>query len=87
MLVSKKLKFALPPMQNPNVSQWNIGCVGDPTQNFHIGHVHFMLFVLISFALGTHRKAILQWNMGFNCRYRVEYGLKTLLNLSVYPVF
>ena len=27
------LKFALPPMQNPSTSQWNIGYVGSPTQN------------------------------------------------------
>ena len=46
------IKFALPPTQNPNASQWNIGCVGSPTQNFRIGHVYFKLFVLISFALG-----------------------------------
>ena len=39
--------------QNPNASQWNIGSVGSPTQNFRIGHVHFMFFVLISFALVT----------------------------------
>ena len=52
MLVSKNaftptrtLKFALPPTQNPNASQWNIGCVGSPTQNSCIGHVDFMLFI------------------------------------------
>ena len=38
------LKFTLPPTQNPNASQWNIGCVGSQTQNFHIGHVHFTFF-------------------------------------------
>ena len=30
----KTLKFALPPTQIPNESQWNIGCIGSPTQNF-----------------------------------------------------
>ena len=59
------MKFALPPRQNPNASQWNIGCVGSSTQNFRIGHVHFMLFVLISFALVTQREPSLQWNMDF----------------------
>ena len=51
-------------MQNPNTSQWNVGCVWSPTQNFHIGHVHFMLFVLISFALVTQHEPSLQWNIG-----------------------
>ena len=54
------------PMQNPNTSQWNIGCVGFQAQNSCIGHVHFMLFVSISFALGRQRKRSFQWNMGFN---------------------
>ena len=62
----KMLKFALPPMQSPNVSQWNLGCVGSPMQNSRVGHVHFMLFVLISFALVIQHKPSLQWNMGFS---------------------
>ena len=62
----RNIKFALPPMQNPKPSQWNIGCVGSTTQNFRIGHLHFMLFVLVSFALVTQRKPSLQWNMGFS---------------------
>ena len=41
---TRNIKFALPPMQNPNTNQWNIGCVG---------HVHVMLFVSISCALGS----------------------------------
>ena len=44
-------------MQNPNASQWNI--------DFRIGHVNFMLFVLILFLLVTQREPSLQWNMGF----------------------
>ena len=36
-----------------------------PTQNSGVGHVHFMFFVLISFALGSQRKPSFQWNMGF----------------------
>ena len=59
------IKFALPGTENPNASQWNIGCVGSPTQNFRVGHVHFMLFVLISFGMGNQCKPSLQWNMGF----------------------
>ena len=75
MLVSKNvkfafpptpnLKFALPPTQTPNTSQWNIGCVGSPKQNFRVGHVYFMLFVLISFALVTEREPSLQWSLGY----------------------
>ena len=38
------LKFVLPPMQNPSVSQWNIGCIGSPKQNLRVGHVHFFFF-------------------------------------------
>ena len=39
------LKFALPQTQNPNASQWNIGCVGSQTQNVCVGNVHFIFFV------------------------------------------
>ena len=45
--------------------QWNIGCVGFQTQNFGVGHEHFMVFVLISLAFGSQRKLSFQWNMGF----------------------
>ena len=38
------LKFVLPPTRTPNASQWNIGCVGSPTQNFRVGNVHFIFF-------------------------------------------
>ena len=34
-------------------------------QNYCVGHVNFMLFVSISFAVGSQRKRIFQWNMGF----------------------
>ena len=30
-----------------------------------VGHVHFIFFVLISFALGSRRKRSFQWNNGF----------------------
>ena len=61
-------KFVLPPTQTPQASQWNRGCLGSPTQNFRIGYVHFMLFVLISFTLITQREPSLQLNMGFSFR-------------------
>ena len=31
-----------------------------------VGHVHFIFFVLISFALGSRRRPSFQWNMGFS---------------------
>ena len=37
----------------PNASQWNISPVGSPCVGAHVGHVHFMCFVLISFMLGN----------------------------------
>ena len=58
------LKICVTPMQTPNVNRWNIGHIGTPTQNSHIGHVYFMLFVLISFEFGNQREPSLQWNMG-----------------------
>ena len=55
----KMLKFALPPTrnikfallstQNPNASQWNIGCVRSPMQNSRVGHVHVFHVCLCSF--------------------------------------
>ena len=63
MLVSKytkmcvtpnaKPKICVTPNANPDASQWNLGCVGTPGVGAHIGHVYFMLFVSISFVLGT----------------------------------
>ena len=52
------------PTQNPNVSQWNIGCIGYQMPISCFGHVHFMFFVLISFAFEAQRKPSFQWNMG-----------------------
>ena len=64
MLVSKSAKICITPTRNPNASQWNIGCVGSQTQISHVGHVHFIFFVSISFALGS--------------QFPVEYGLKNV---------
>ena len=57
-------KFALPPTRNPNMSQWNIGCVGFQTQICLIGHVHFFLFCVDIICIGSH--------------FSVEYGLKCM---------
>ena len=56
--------FRVTQCKTPNASQWNIGCFGYQTQNLRVGHVHFMLFVSISFALGSQCKRSFQWNMG-----------------------
>ena len=63
-LRTQNVKFAFPPTPTPDASQWNIGGFGSPTQDFRVGHVHFMLFMSISFASGTQRKLVFQWNMG-----------------------
>ena len=63
--LTPNLKFALPPTRTPNASQWNIGWVRLPGVGAGVGHVDFMLFVLISFALVTQCEPSLQWNMGF----------------------
>ena len=36
--------FSRHPTQNPNASQWNIGCIGFQPQNFCVDHVHFICF-------------------------------------------
>ena len=54
-----KHKMCVSPAAKPQ-RQWNIGCVGSPALGLSVGHVHFIFFVLISFALGSF-----QWNMGF----------------------
>ena len=42
MLVSfADANYSRHPKQNPNASQWNIGCVGSQTQISCVGHVHF----------------------------------------------
>ena len=68
MLVSKNAKICVTPNSNDkphNVSRWNIGGIGSPMRGAGVGHVDFMLFVSILFALVTQRKPSFQWNMGF----------------------
>ena len=43
------------PTQNPNPSQWNIGCVGSQTQFFALAMYISCLFVSISFAFDGQR--------------------------------
>ena len=44
------------PNAKPNSSWWNIACVGSPSVGARVGHVHFVLFMSISFALGSQHK-------------------------------
>ena len=64
----KMLKFALPPTRYPNVSQWNIGCVGSQTQNSRAGHVHFFFLCVDFIRVGSH--------------FSVDYGLKLLVSAT-----
>ena len=53
-------------MPTPDASQWNIGGVGPSGVGAGVGHIHFRLFVLISFAFGSQRRSSFQWNMGLS---------------------
>ena len=61
---TRNLKVAFYPKRNPNANQWNIGCVGSLALGLCFGRVHFIFFMLISFALGSRRKRI--WALGFS---------------------
>ena len=69
------ITFALPPMQTPNASKWNIVCVQFPGIGSHVGHVHFILFASISFALGSQCPVEYGLNMGkrqtFQCNVSI----------------
>ena len=41
-----------------------------------VGHVHFIFFVLISFASGTTRKPVFWWNMGFKVKDISKFAAK-----------
>ena len=58
------VKICITPNATPNTSQWNIDCVGSPGIGACVGHVHFMLFMSISFALGSQLERSFRWNMG-----------------------
>ena len=55
----------------PNASRWNIGRVRSTGVGTRVGHVHFILFVSILFALGAKRESGFWWNMGFKPSYGV----------------
>ena len=66
---TRRQNFALP-------SQWNISCVGSLALGLCVGHVHFLFFVLILFALGSRRKRSFQWNMGLRL-WSTQRGRRT----------
>ena len=76
-------KICVTPTPTFDASQWNIGSVGSLALGLCIGHVHFIFFVLISFASDTRRKPVFQWNMGFSI---VSYGKMSLYfpNLQIH---
>ena len=63
---TRTLKFALHPKPTQNASTWNKGSDGSQTRRAGVGHVDFMLFVSISFALVSQHVLSFQWNMGFS---------------------
>ena len=73
--LTPNLKFALPPTPTPNASQWNIGGVGPSGVGAGVGHVHFRLFVSISFAFGSQHKRSFQWNMGFRYFFHKSFSI------------
>ena len=75
LALTQNLKFALATMPTPDNSQWNIGGVGPSGVGAGVGHVHFMFFVLISFALRSQRKPSFQWNMGLNVSIHADLAL------------
>ena len=49
-----------------------------------VGHVHFMLFVSVSFALGSQRKRGFQWNMGsFTFALSSQHSFRWNVNFNV----
>ena len=65
-------KICVTPTVNPQREQVEFRSDGSSEQNSCVGHVYFMSFMSISFALGP----VLQWNMG----YRVIYHFDSLVS-------
>ena len=81
ILALPNAKICVPPTPNlkfglglfaPNASQWNIVCVGFPGVGSRVGHVHFIFFVSISFALGSV--------------FPVEYGLEFIFSPCIFKL-
>ena len=80
-----------------NTSRWNIGHVGSPGVGSRVGHVDFIFFVSISFALGSKHERSFRWNMGLkfpspqpsccyplttNCKWPVGWTSGSRLNVG-----
>ena len=61
---TQTLKIAFYPRRKSKRKPVEYRLLGVPTQNSGVGHVHFMFFVLISFAFSSQHKPSFQWNMG-----------------------
>ena len=62
--ITPNADFKIHPMQNPNASQWNTGCVGFQTQNSCVGHVFCVDFICFWWSTQT--------------QFPVEYGLNNI---------
>ena len=51
-----------------------------------VGHVRFIFFVLISFALGSRRRPSFQWNMGLRGR-NCHFCIPQIHSLNTYPLY
>ena len=71
----------------PNTSRWNIGCVGSPRVGSHISHVDIMLFVSISFTLGSQHERNFRWNMGFRCKRCLESSVCLFVEYLFYILY
>ena len=75
------------PYMSPNASRWNIGHVGASRFAACVGHVDFMLFVSISFTLGSQHKSNFWWNMGIINSVKVIIFCKCVPLIVVKPVY
>ena len=64
MLVSENANICVSPEAKPQRQPVEYRLRWVPGVGSMVRHVHFIFFVLISFALGSRRKRSFQWNMG-----------------------
>ena len=63
---TRNIHFVLPPMQNPNVSQWNIGCVGLQRNIFALGMYISCCLCQLHLRCAANENCSFQQNMGFS---------------------
>ena len=62
---TRNLKVVFYPTQNPNASQWNIGCVGCQRKIFASGMYISCFLCRFHLRQAQQRKPVFRWNMGF----------------------